>query len=213
MRELSDRSPAPGAAQSSPDMPPIIEPSELRPRSSNPPANRTEPSDPPDEHALLPSIPPDAIVPETTSIEELAIAQAPASLPPPAEAPAPEGPRSSSRADAKPEWAGSPERARSSFPVPSSPPAALVDESRPREPWGFVIAFALLLGAVAAVLRVAGGDAESPMRPRPVEVTTAPPLVIPTAATTGLSTLPAAVTAVAAVDAGPPAHLAPAPPP
>ncbi len=211
MRELSDRSPAPGTAQSSSsDMPPIIEPSELRPRSSNPPANRTEQSDPPDEHALLPSIPPDAIVPETTSIEELAAAPAQASLPPAAESPPP-AERSSSRPDApKDEWPASLESARSSSPVPSVPPPALLDESRPREPWGFVIAFALLLGAVAAVLRVAGGDAESPVRPRTVEVTTAPPAVIPTATTPAL---PPAATAVPAPDAGTPARLGPASPP
>jgi DNA-binding response OmpR family regulator len=59
MREISDRSPFPGSAQSSaPDLPPIVEPSELRPRSSNPPAELDPFADKP-----LPSIPPDAIVP------------------------------------------------------------------------------------------------------------------------------------------------------
>ncbi len=61
MREISDRSPYPGAAHpSAPELPPIVEPSELRPRSSNPPAE----VDPVGEKPL-PSIPPDAIVPDT----------------------------------------------------------------------------------------------------------------------------------------------------
>jgi DNA-binding response OmpR family regulator len=59
MREISDRSPFPGSAQSSaPVLPPIVEPSELRPRSSNPPAEVDPFAEKP-----LPSIPPDAIVP------------------------------------------------------------------------------------------------------------------------------------------------------
>jgi DNA-binding response OmpR family regulator len=61
MREISDRSPYPGAAHpSAPELPPIVEPSELRPRSSNPPAEVDPVADKP-----LPSIPPDAIVPDT----------------------------------------------------------------------------------------------------------------------------------------------------
>jgi len=61
MREISDRSPYPGAAHpSAPELPPIVEPSELRPRSSNPPAEVDPGGDKP-----LPSIPPDAIVPDT----------------------------------------------------------------------------------------------------------------------------------------------------
>ncbi len=70
MREISDRSPDPGAVHGGLDLPPIVEPSELRPRSSNPPANREEPKESVDEQALLPSIPPDAIVPAATSNEE-----------------------------------------------------------------------------------------------------------------------------------------------
>ena len=72
MRELSDRSPAPGAAHvPASNPPPIVEPSELRPRSSNPPAH--EPSESTsEERLLLPSIPPDAVVPAAISSEELA---------------------------------------------------------------------------------------------------------------------------------------------
>jgi len=70
MRELSDRSPDPGAVrgQGSGGPPPIIEPSELRPRSSNPPANEVEAGDVTEEQAL-PSIPPDAIVPATSPVD------------------------------------------------------------------------------------------------------------------------------------------------
>ncbi len=67
MREISERSdrPEPNVAS---DPPPLIEPSELRPRSSNPPAppgpapQLREQADP------FPSIPPDAIVPGVASL-------------------------------------------------------------------------------------------------------------------------------------------------
>jgi DNA-binding response OmpR family regulator len=76
MRELSDRSPAPGAAHvPTSNPPPIVEPSELRPRSSNPPAHGAAES-PSEERLLLPSIPPDAVVPAAISSEELAAAPA-----------------------------------------------------------------------------------------------------------------------------------------
>jgi DNA-binding response OmpR family regulator len=66
MREISDRSPFPGTAQpSSPELPPIVEPSELRPRSSNPPAEVDSLDAMP-----LPSIPPDAIVPDARGPDE-----------------------------------------------------------------------------------------------------------------------------------------------
>jgi hypothetical protein len=74
MREISERSPEPGAVHGGLDRPPIVEPSELRPRSSNPPANREEAKELLDEQAVLPSIPPDAIVPGATSSEEFAVA-------------------------------------------------------------------------------------------------------------------------------------------
>ncbi len=85
MRELSDRSPAPGAAHvPASNPPPIVEPSELRPRSSNPPAQEP-PESSSEERLLLPSIPPDAVVPAAISGEELAAA--PASPPPQVAAP------------------------------------------------------------------------------------------------------------------------------
>ncbi len=75
MREISERSPDPGTVQGGLDLPPIIEPSALRPRSSNPPPmNRDDPEFV--DATLLPSIPPDAIVPAATSNEEFAVAPA-----------------------------------------------------------------------------------------------------------------------------------------
>jgi DNA-binding response OmpR family regulator len=87
MRELSDRSPDPGSARvPTSNPPPIIEPSELRPRSSNPPAQpQTDATS--EDRLLLPSIPPDAVVPETISNEEMAAAAA--DSPEPTEAAAP----------------------------------------------------------------------------------------------------------------------------
>jgi len=80
MREISDRSPAPGVAHpSSPNLPPLIEPSALRPRSSNPPANETVAE--PDDRAILPSIPPDAIVPAASSVDDYVAASAASVLP------------------------------------------------------------------------------------------------------------------------------------
>ncbi len=75
MREISDRSPTPASVHGGLDRPPIVEPSALRPRSSNPPAIGEHGADSPDE-PTLPSIPPDAIVPAATSNEEFAVAPA-----------------------------------------------------------------------------------------------------------------------------------------
>jgi len=72
MRELSDRSPAPGAAHVGSDRAPIIEPSALRRRSSNPPAvDDAEPVSSSEERLQLISFPPDAVVPGTTSSEDI----------------------------------------------------------------------------------------------------------------------------------------------
>jgi CheY-like chemotaxis protein len=70
MRELSDRSPAPGTTRPGSDPPPLIEPSALKRRSSNPPEEEA-----PDE-PVLPSIPPDAIVPGSASSDEMIAAAA-----------------------------------------------------------------------------------------------------------------------------------------
>jgi CheY-like chemotaxis protein len=79
MRQLSERSPFPGPAMGLP--PPIVEPSELRPRSSNPPAADDE-----GDVRPLPSIPPDAIVPDTLGSDSPSgetIAAVPATMPQP----------------------------------------------------------------------------------------------------------------------------------
>ena len=70
MRELSDRSPGPaGARASTSSPPPIIEPSELRRRSSNPPAGAV--LDARSDASVLASLPPDAMVPAASSSEEI----------------------------------------------------------------------------------------------------------------------------------------------
>ena len=74
MREISERSPDPGTVHGGLDLPPIIEPSQLRPRSSNPPVDRSDAEFV--DATLLPSIPPDAIVPAATSNDEFAVAPA-----------------------------------------------------------------------------------------------------------------------------------------
>lgn len=71
MREISDRSPHPGPIHASTTLRSIVEPSELRPRSSNPPEDLG------DDPKPLPSIPPDAIVPGAP-ISEAAANLAPA---------------------------------------------------------------------------------------------------------------------------------------
>ena len=263
MREISERSPEPGAVHGGLDRPPIVEPSELRPRSSNPPANRDDTKELLDEQAVLPSIPPDAIVPGATSSEEFAVAapvfgevevigasrhadevlqftserrlaardrsllpapwetdddettsdaRAPAGEreataareSPRKETAAREGPRKETAARESPRTEGErpggdlPDRASPasvgdasddagerrdaraaaaatnivSLPpedlheVPEEPRAREVSASEPPPatslPWGFVLAFALLAGAVVAVLRMTAQDTETP---------------------------------------------------
>jgi DNA-binding response OmpR family regulator len=71
MREISDRSPEPGSAHVPPsDPPPLIEPSALRKRSSNPPAHDDGTVDAVEEWVPLSSLPPDAMVPGTSSSDE-----------------------------------------------------------------------------------------------------------------------------------------------
>ena len=209
MREISDRSPEPSPVLGGLDLPPIVEPSELRPRSSNPPANEEDAREPPDEQAFLPSIPPDAIVPAASSNEEFAVAA-------PGEAAASQveeafqltsekrlvarerepraqpgaergsegrrgGARTHEEAVAEPETrkgdeASPPRDAMAAAPaivslppedlheVPEEPRGRVVPASEPpaasSSPWGFVVAFALLAGAVVAVLRMTGRDLE-----------------------------------------------------
>ncbi|HEY3816550.1 MAG TPA: response regulator [Polyangiaceae bacterium] len=85
MREISDRSPQPGVAHvPASNPPPIVEPSALRKRSSNPPAVDDD-WDTLEEQSPLASIPPDAVVPEASSAEELPVA--PPAAPPVERAP------------------------------------------------------------------------------------------------------------------------------
>jgi hypothetical protein len=190
MREISDRSAnrtplrAPAASQ-----PSIIEPSELRPRSSNPPANESDGGDSPDERTW-PSIPPDAIVPGATSSEEVAVA--PSAAPDSALVPrlgrvAINAPDSSSAAS-QPKVAHTAAPTDSAFVSPFSisvptPPIPLVAHAPPRPArapaparvddrasrsnrlsrWLFVLlAFAFFGAAVWAAWRSGGTDALAP---------------------------------------------------
>ena len=87
MREISDRSPNPGGARvRSSNPPPIVEPSQLRKRSSsNPPAEAEEPAQLFEERSAWPSIPPDAVVPGSSG-EDSTSAPLPAATPVPAAA-------------------------------------------------------------------------------------------------------------------------------
>ncbi len=67
MRELSERSPQPSAARPAVTKAAIVEPGDLRPRS-NPPGRDAEDASP--EACLLPSLPPDAVVPGYASGED-----------------------------------------------------------------------------------------------------------------------------------------------
>jgi CheY-like chemotaxis protein len=75
MREISDRTTEPRTSRSAPaGLPPIIEPGELRRRSSNPPdgdAPGEGEGEAWSEPGVMPSIPPDAVVPGATTSEDL----------------------------------------------------------------------------------------------------------------------------------------------
>ncbi len=198
MREISERSPAPGSVQGGLDRPPIIDTSVLRARSSNPPATRGEARDIVDEQALLPSIPPDAVVPAAASNEEFAVAAAvvgdlagsvdevhqltserrlvvrdaspvpelPGATKAEAKDQAPPSPEPTAaepaRAEATPIISLPPEDLKEVPEEPSLPAAASVPPPAPKSSAaGFVVAFALLAGAVVGVLRATGRDFES----------------------------------------------------
>ncbi len=214
MREISERSPAPGAVHGGLDRPPIIDTSELRARSSNPPANREAAKEAVDEQAFLPSIPPDAVVPAASSNEEFAVAplltgDAVASTHPeevhpltserrlvardPSPVPArreeagvehdvasasdPERPavpdrverEASTGAESPPIVSLPPEDLKEVLEEPQARAAPVSAEPRSKSSSiGFVLAFALLAGAVVAVLR--NFDLES-LRPGPFATT------------------------------------------
>jgi len=207
MREISDRSPpAPGTSRSSgSDPPPIVEPSALKRRSSNPPGE-----DESDER-LLPSIPPDAIVPGASSSDEMPIAatvlteamvMSPAS-PSPRDAPAtPPAP-----VPDEPEPVTVETSYESPFATPSRPQDALVaavsvaparpatgsqtqpaEVPRKRSGWGVVLVFALLAAAAWRALRSAGGNADSAPEGVPVGAATATTTTTVTATATATTT-------------------------
>jgi DNA-binding response OmpR family regulator len=154
MREISDRSPFPGTAQpSAPQLPPIVEPSELRPRSSNPPAEVDPFAEKP-----LPSIPPDAIVPDTHGAEGFGLdfeADGP---------PTPLLPTLADLAAARAELAAVSAPAADSRAPQASLPAVARARTRDTERRAartlvlVSLAFFLLCVAVAAALYVTGGD-------------------------------------------------------
>ncbi len=116
MREISERSPTPGPAHASAsELPPIVEPSELRPRSSNPPS-----PDGIDDEALLASIPPDAIVPGAMGSDGVA-----SPGPGPVAGPIDEGEHSSSGVSLRAEGAGGPMGQSASADGPFVSPFAL----------------------------------------------------------------------------------------
>ncbi|HEY8042400.1 MAG TPA: response regulator [Polyangiaceae bacterium] len=166
MREISDRSPGPAAPRGPTSKPPpIVEPGDLRPRSSNPPAD-DEPPASVDERALLPSIPPDAVVPGAISSEE-AVA-APIEPPPPSLVPA--EPQHDTQVDAPylSPFAATEEPIAAPPPVPRleptvplrpapQPALATAPPAAKRSPWAFVLAFAVLGTAVGAAVHLTGG--------------------------------------------------------
>jgi CheY-like chemotaxis protein len=171
MREISDRSTEPGTARApASDPAPIVEPSKLRRRSSNPPeANVAEEGA--DEQLSLPSIPPDAVVPAGTS-EDLVIAPpgpAQGESPPPVADQAPEGP-AARHPLAVPSTSGVPASGAQPDPVPRVAP-------RSRAPYRLLFAVGLLGVAVAAVrpwIHERRGTAQAPSNLPAVVSPTAP---------------------------------------
>jgi DNA-binding response OmpR family regulator len=179
MREISDRSAEPRASRApTSDPPPIVEPSQLRPRSpSNPPMAADGPEGA-DEALVLPSVPPDAVVPGTTTSEEIAAASDSTSAAPPAAWSKPDPAPQAESTPPSPASLAVGEPTRQELPkapaVGSSTPTDTV--SRAQEPqrgapvapparrrWGLLFAVALVGVAVAAVLRWSG-DEQAPAR-------------------------------------------------
>jgi DNA-binding response OmpR family regulator len=121
MREISDRSPRPGAAHTTSEPPPLVEPSDLRPRSSHPPAE--EVAGAPIEPTPLASIPPDAVVPASASGEEIAAAAAASTSAPRIDAPAAVAIEPRPALELVPETP-EPEPAREPDPAPEPEPAS-----------------------------------------------------------------------------------------
>jgi DNA-binding response OmpR family regulator len=141
MREISDRSTERRASRApTSDPPPIVEPSELRPRSSNPPTESMAP-DATDDTPVLPSIPPDAVVPAANVSEDLPAAPpapAQAESPPPVVPPHEETPHPAASAP--------------SIPAVHQDPRKPLARPSHRRMWP-LLAIGLLGAALAAVLR------------------------------------------------------------
>jgi CheY-like chemotaxis protein len=145
MRELSGRSLQPRSSRASvPDPPPIVEPSQLRARSSNPPT-ATGDSDP-----LLPSIPPDAIVPAASISEDMLVAPQPPAAEPPRASAASAG----NAPDATLRTADTARPARAAADAGTAAP-------KPRG-WALLLALALVGLAVVAALRASRMEQEPP---------------------------------------------------
>jgi hypothetical protein len=164
IREISDRSPSPGSIHPSiSDVPPIVEPSQLRPRSSNPP----EESAASVETLTLPSIPPDAIVPDASSADFVeaapSVGQTPmmptlADTSRVAASPSPAATAVATKPEAEPEAYSIPVRF-SPGPPPVAQGAASHNLPEPSSPWrGWLLAFAVLGLAIGIALFVTGND-------------------------------------------------------
>jgi DNA-binding response OmpR family regulator len=198
MRQLGDP-PHSGAAGT---LSSIVEPSQLRPRSSNPPESLSS-----DERALLPSVPPDAVVPAASSGEEQA---APPSAPglgdEASDEPRPEA--SHTQPLSRPP-AGPPPLPPAPLPAAERtlklPSAALTARSAPaalprRSPWPLVAVFGALAVAVGAAWRMHSEDATTPRAPSAASLVAPPPLPPPKAAApspAGTSTLGSAPSSTA----------------
>jgi hypothetical protein len=201
MRSLSERSPQPPTSRTAAPKPVIVEPSDLRPRS-NPPGKLE--NDPTSEPGLLPSLPPDAIVPGTASGEdagpiripslapglpELTLVEAePAAPPEPAieegtPQPSAAAERASEEALSMPSLPAAAGTGSEQAPAPFPPLFEVTGDepTRPppakRFPWGMVIATVVLTVVSAVVTRLA-----STPRPEAPRATVAVPAPVASAA-------------------------------
>jgi hypothetical protein len=202
MREISDRSPDPGGARvPASNPPPIVEPSALRKRSSNPPAV-DDSWDLVEEQAPLASIPPDAVVPEAAPAEvapephhdteveapyssPFALtdeALAPDVAPPPEPEPSPEPPP--------------PRIIEPTLPLVRAAPPTVEPAPEPpvpkRSAWPLIAAFAGLGLAVGVVVQMRTGDPPVATQPTTTAPPTAPPPPSAIATATVSAPLPSA---------------------
>jgi DNA-binding response OmpR family regulator len=228
MRELSDRSPAPGTARPGSDPPPLIEPSALKRRSSNPPEEEIA------DEGVLPSFPPDAVVPGAASSDEMMAAPVHASEPlivpsgrpvprpdPPEDAPPADATFASPLSTPLPAAAAAlvapsgeavrETTARTATPDPevapteATPPKTAPTKSRSSSTAGlFMLALAGIAGAAGLVLRTMG----EPEAPAVTATESAGPLIPPAVVATSTASPSAAPSASAATSAAPSASAA-----